>query len=497
MLGSHHKYSSVPSQDTLEDLDDIALHSPHSESSETNDEPLLDDTLSESGSDDPSEAPPGHLDTLVQARRQACSSMNFPVRCCNLLGLLAIAAFSAICLHLCSYSQEESLGALDRWMENFVGLSPSFTMTDKSRQQLMVDLGFKADSDEERICEATTLADLRPAPIPAITMDTHDITIESLGQDVQLSIRIVSVEEVQIPTVRVIEGATSGGVSGMYLRSRYHKGSSVLEVIGVQHELRTMGEEISRCMEETPHTQYHGRNKHKKKQGHKNLKRHHHQHNHDRHKPKGQGHSDIQPANMCQIISMVPRNIGLAETIPSNSRCTHLTLELALPMQQEICSLTLHGSTMHVFMDSLDSVFKKLEIWNEYGPIKVHNVKANKVELQSVLSSIEATGLRSGHGKQLEVSAVSPTGKVLVQIAEVPTCLLALEAVSGHDNVEAVLPTAYRGQVCLKGGRRGYDLFELGPEHHEHTEGRRPKHLKNKVHIESMGDESYARLYYI
>ncbi|KAG0020633.1 hypothetical protein BGZ82_011537 [Podila clonocystis] len=498
MLRSHHKYSSVPGQDTLEDLDDIALHSPQSERPETNEEPLLDDTLSDSGSDHPSEAPLGHLDTFVQARRQECSSVNFPVRCCNLLGLLAIAAFSAICLHLCNYSQEESLGALDRWMENFVGLAPSFTMTDESRQQLMVDLGFKADSDEARICEATTLADLRPAPIPAITMDAHDITIESLGQDVQLSIRVVSVKEVHIPTVRVIEGATSGGVSGMYLRNRYHKGSSVLEVIGVQHELGTMEEEISLCIEETPHTQCDGRNKHKKEHGHKHLKRHHHHHhNHDRQKPKGQGRGDIQPANMCQIISMVPRNIGLAETIPSNPRCTHLTLELALPMQQELCSLRLHGSTMHVFMDSLDSVFKKLEIRNEYGPIKVHNVKANKVELQSVLSSIEATGLRSGHGGQLEVSAVSPTGKVLVQIAEAPTCLLALEAVSGHDNVEAVLPTAYRGQVCLKGGRKGHDRFESGAEHHEHTEGRRPKHLKNKVHIESMGDESYARLYYI
>lgn len=35
LLGSHHKYSSVPAQDTLDDLDDIALHSPRSESSET------------------------------------------------------------------------------------------------------------------------------------------------------------------------------------------------------------------------------------------------------------------------------------------------------------------------------------------------------------------------------------------------------------------------------------------------------------------------------
>lgn len=325
-------------------------------------------------------------------------------------------------------------------MDNFVGLAPNFTMSDDSRQQLMVDLGFKAGSNEERICDATTPADLRPAPIPAIAMDAHDIVIESLGQDVHLSIRIVSVEEVQVPTVRVIEGATSGGVSGMYLRNRYNKGSSILEVIGVQHKLGTMEEEIGRCIEEIPLEHCHGRKKHNKRYGHEQQKRHHHhQHDHDRHKHQGQGQGDIRPANMCQIISMVPRNIGLVETILSNPRCTHLTLELALPLQQELCSLRLHGSTMHVFMDSLDAVFKKLEIWNEYGPIKVHNVRSNKVELQSVLSSIEATGLRSAHGEQLQVSAVSPTGKVLVQIAEVPTCSLELEAVSGNDNVEAIL----------------------------------------------------------
>ncbi|KAG0351243.1 hypothetical protein BG005_009301 [Podila minutissima] len=497
LLGSHHKYSSVPAQDTLDDLDDIALHSPRSESSETTEEPLLNDTMSESGSEDSSEAPLGHLDTLDQAQHEESSRVNFPVQCCNLLGLLAIATFGTICMYLCNFSQEESLGALNRWMDNFVGVAPSFTMSDESRQQLMVDLGFKAGSNEERICEATTPIDLGPAQISAITMDAHDITIESLGQDVQLSIRIVALEEVQVPTVRVIEGATSGGVTGMYLRSRYKKGSFVLEVIGVQHELGTMEEETIRCIEEAPHGR-HGCKKHNKRQGHEHQKRHHHhQHDHDRHRHQRQRNGDIQPANFCQIIGMVPRNIGLVETIPSNPRCTHLTLELALPLQQELCSLRLHGSTMYVFMDSLDAVFKKLEILNDYGPIKVHNVKANKIELQSVLSSIEATGLRSGHGKQLEVSAVSPTSKVLVQIAEVPACLLELEAVSGHDNVEAVLPTAYRGQVCLKGGKKGHDLGEPGAEHHEHNENGRPQHLKNKIHIESMGDESHARLYYV
>lgn len=35
MPGSHHKYSSVPGNSSLEDLDDIALHSPRSESCET------------------------------------------------------------------------------------------------------------------------------------------------------------------------------------------------------------------------------------------------------------------------------------------------------------------------------------------------------------------------------------------------------------------------------------------------------------------------------
>ncbi|KAG0089140.1 hypothetical protein BGZ93_009482 [Podila epicladia] len=465
--GSHRKYLSVPVQDTLEDLDDIALRSPRFESSET-----------------------------TEGEKEK-GNVNFPVQCCNLLGLLAIATFGTICLYLCNFSQEESLGALNRWMDNFVGVAPSFTLSDESRQQLMVDLGFKANTDDERICEATTLADLGPAPISAITMDAHDITIESLDQDVQLSIRIVSQEEVKVPTVRVIEGATSGGVTGMYLRSRYKKGSSVLEVIGVQHKLGTMDEELVRCIEEAPHA-CHGRKKHNMRQGYRHQKRHHHhQHDHNRHKHQRQRNDEIQPANFCQIISMVPRNIGRVETIPSNPRCTHLTLELALPLQQEICSLRLHGSTMYVFMDGLDAVFKKLKILNEYGPIKVHNVKANKVELQSVLSSIEATGLRSGHGKQLEVSAVSPTSKVLVQIAEVPTCLLEVEAVSGNDNVEAVLPTAYRGQVCLKGGKKGHDLGEPKAEHHEHNEKGRPKHLKNKVHIESMGDESHARLYYI
>ncbi|KAG0334233.1 hypothetical protein BG000_008491 [Podila horticola] len=341
-------------------------------------------------------------------------------------------------------------------------------MSDDSRQQLMVDLGFKVGSNEERICDATTPADLRPTPIPAITMDAHDI--------------------VQVPTVRVIEGATSGGVSGMYLRNRYNKGSSILEVIGVQHKLGTMEEEIGRCIEEAPLKHCHGRKKHNKRYGREQQKRHHHhQHDHDRHKHQGQGHGDIQPANMCQIISMVPRNIGLVKTILSNPRCTHLTLELALPLQQELCSLRLHGTTMHVFMDSLDAVFKKLEIWNEYGPIKVHNVRANKVELQSVLSSIEATGLRSAHGEQLQV---------LVQIAEVPTCSLELEAVSGHDNVEAILPNAYRGQVCLKGGKKDLDLLALDQDRNEQVE-HRGKHLKNKIHIESMGDKSRARLYYV
>lgn len=498
MLGTHHKYSSVPSQDTHEDLDEIALNSPRSESFESNEgdkekEPLLDDTLSDSGSDDSSEAPLGPVDTLVQAQRKACSS-SFPVRCCNLLGLLSIAAFGTICLHLCDFSQEESLGALNRWMDNFVGLAPSFTMSDESRQQLMFDLGFKAGSSDERICEATTPADLGPAPIPPIAMDAHDITIESLSQDVQLSVRIVSLEGVQVPTVRVIEGNTSGGVSGMYLRNRYKKGSSVLEVIGVQHELGSMEEEIGRCIDEAPHKHCHGRKKHNKRHGHEHQKRHHH-HDLDRHH-HGQGHEDIQLANMCQIIRMVPRNIGFVESIPSNPRCTHLTLELALPLRQELCSLKLYGSTMHVFMDSLDAVFKKLEIWNEYGPIKVHNVRANKVELQSVLSSIEATGLRSGHGKQLEVSAVSPTGKVLVQIADVPTCSLEVEAVSGHDDVEAVLPTAYRGRVCLKGGKTSHDLVDPRLDHIEHAQSS-GKHLKNKVHIESMGNASHARLYYI
>lgn len=316
-------------------------------------------------------------------------------------------------------------------------------MSDESRQQLMVDLGFKANSSEERICEATTPADLGPAPIPLITIDAHDITIESLGQDVQLSIRVVSVEGVQVPTVRVIEGTTSGGVSGMYLRNRYKKGSSVLEVISVQHELGSMEEEIGRCIDEASQKHFHDRKKHDKRHGHEHQKRHHHQHH-------GQGRGDIQPANMCQIIRMVPRNTGLVGIIPSNSRCTHLTLELALPLRQELCSLKLYGSTMHVFMDSLDAVFKTLGISNEYGPINVHNVKADKVELQSVLSSIEVTGLRSGHGKHLEVSAVSPTGKVLVQIADVPTCLLEVEAVSGHDNVEAVLVSLFFSSIfCI------------------------------------------------
>lgn len=36
MPGTYHKYSSVPSQDTHEDLDEIALNSPRSESSESN-----------------------------------------------------------------------------------------------------------------------------------------------------------------------------------------------------------------------------------------------------------------------------------------------------------------------------------------------------------------------------------------------------------------------------------------------------------------------------
>lgn len=36
MPGTYHKYSSVPGQDTNEDLDEISLHSPRSESSESN-----------------------------------------------------------------------------------------------------------------------------------------------------------------------------------------------------------------------------------------------------------------------------------------------------------------------------------------------------------------------------------------------------------------------------------------------------------------------------
>ncbi|KAF9430200.1 hypothetical protein BGZ94_007905 [Podila epigama] len=508
MFADHHKYTSVPHSNSIDDLQEVALNSPRSESSSTLNEEdkekerLLDDNASDSedsdAADDLLEDELEQLQIMQRARRErACNSGLLIKIGCNLLGFLAVAIFGAICMHLCNYSQEDALYSLNRWASGVVGAPPSFTMTEESRHQLFEELGLAEKEGHEmlqqqlqqhkHVCEATTPTDLVPGTVPDMELDAHEITIESLGKDVQLSVRVLTQDSIQKPTLRVLEGKTNGAMTGLYLRNSYQRKATLFEVVQVNHKMGSMEEEIERCIQETPRERWNGRKILKKKQ----QKRHHH-HNHRHHHDQDEkAKSDVSPANLCQVLRLESRSTS-DTVLPERHQCSHLTIELMLPKQKELCLLKLEGSVMQVTMDNVDAVFKKLEITNEYGSIRVNNVKANKLELQSALSSIAATGVRSGHGKKLEILAVSPTGDVLIQIADEPTSMLELEAISGKANVDAVLPSAYRGQVLLKGEKKG----ELNQSFHGKATPK-GKCLRNKVRLESFGEGSHARLFYV
>ncbi|KAG0365091.1 hypothetical protein BGZ54_006877 [Gamsiella multidivaricata] len=150
-------------------------------------------------------------------------------------------------------------------------------------------------------------------------------------------------------------------------------------------------------------------------------------------------------------------------------------------------------------MDDRDTIYKKTRITNQQGRIAIKGIRADRVDVYSVLSGMEAREVRSGRGKTLDVSAVSPVGAVVVSVAKVPRTRLDVKAISGRLGVDVALPRAYTDQVALKTSFKNASMTveeDKGMENvKERGDGQRQR-LRNRVRLESRGQGTHVRLSY-